>query len=313
MKPIMTLTMNPSVDVAWEVDEMVPIRKMRASPGRADPGGGGINAARVISTLGGEAMAVYLAGGRTGDFLDDLLEARALKRTWVRIGGLTRMVAMAFERETSQEYRIVPPGPELAEAEWRSVLDLADTVDCDYFIATGSLPPGAPSDFYAQLATRLKARGIKVIVDTSGRALFEALKAGVHLVKPNQRELELLTGRKATSAAMQAELCQELVTKGWAEIVALTLGEDGAVLAHKGGIVRLPSPKVEVKSAVGAGDSFVGGMTLGLAQGRSIEDAFALGVATGAATVLTAGTELCRRDDVERLYTEVQNTASDTR
>lgn len=309
MKPIITLTMNPSVDVAWEVDEMVPVRKMRSSPGQSDPGGGGINVARVITILGGATQAIYLAGGLQGDFLEELLEARGLNRQWIRISGRTRVAAMIFERATCQEYRVVPPGPELSRAEWEAVLDLADTVDCDWFVATGSLPRGVPNDFYARLAARLKARGIKVVLDTSGRPLFEALQEGVTLVKPNQRELEQLTCKKATDAEAQAELCRQLVDEGRAECVALTLGGEGAALAHAGGLLRLPSPKVEVKSAVGAGDSFVGGMTLGLAEGRTIEEAFALGVATGAATVLTAGTELCHREDVERLFAELRSTA----
>lgn len=309
MKPIITLTMNPSVDVAWEVDEMVPVRKMRSSPGQSDPGGGGINVARVVAILGGKTRAIYLAGGASGDFLDELLEARGLNRQWIRVAGRTRVSAMIFERETTQEYRVVPPGPEVNTAEWESVLELADTVDCDWFVATGSLPRGVPNDFYARLAGRLKARGIKVVLDTSGRPLYEALLEGVYLVKPNQRELEQLTCKKATTAEAQADLCRELVDQCRAECVALTLGGDGAVLAHAGGLIRLPSPKVEVKSAVGAGDSFVGGMTVGLAEGRTLADAFALGVATGAATVLTAGTELCHREDVERLYAELRSTA----
>lgn len=307
MKPIITLTMNPSVDVAWEVDEMVPVRKMRSSPGQSDPGGGGINVARVITILGGATKAIYLAGGASGDYLDELLEARGLNRQWIRVAGRTRVAAMIFERETSQEYRVVPPGPDVSEAEWTSVLELADSVDCDWFVATGSLPRGVPNDFYARLAARLKPRGIKVVLDTSGRPLYEALQEGVFLVKPNQRELEQLACKKANSAEAQAGLCRELVEQGRAECVALTLGGDGAVLAHGGGVIRLPSPKVDVKSAVGAGDSFVGGMTLGLAEGRTLEDAFALGVATGAATVLTAGTELCHREDVERLYAELRS------
>jgi 6-phosphofructokinase 2 len=152
----------------------------------------------------------------------------------------------------------------------------------------------------------VKERGGKVILDTSGRALFDALNEGVYVVKPNQRELENLVGRKASTPTEQEEIAQQLVAQGKAEIVALTLGAEGALLVWKDGIKRLSSPSVEVKSTVGAGDSFVGGLTYGLAYGRSLEDAFTLAVAAGTATVMTAGTELCRKEDVDRLYAELR-------
>jgi 6-phosphofructokinase 2 len=259
----------------------------------------------VIKTLGGNTVPVFTAGSLTGQLFRQMVDEQRLVTRVVPIHGETRVSSTIFERSSGHEYRITPVGPELTEAEWNACLDAIADVNADYVVATGSLPQGVPHDFYAQVARAAKERGAKVILDTSGMALFETLNEGVHMVKPNQRELEHLVGRKASTLDEQEALCTQLVQEGKAEIVALTLGGDGAVLAWEGGTRHLPSPKVDVLSAVGAGDSFVAGMTLGLAQDRPLEEAFALGVATGVATVLTAGTELCHREDVERLFAEV--------
>jgi 6-phosphofructokinase 2 len=210
-----------------------------------------------------------------------------------------------YERSTGHEFRVTPPGPELSEDEWQAFLNRVDKLDSEYVVCTGSLPRGVPNDFYARVIALVKKRGVKVILDTSGRALFEALNEGVYVVKPNQRELEHLVGRKASNPKEQEEIAQQIVAEGRAEIVALTLGAEGALIVWKEGVKRLPSPRVEVKSTVGAGDSFVGALTYGLANGRSVEDAFTLAVAAGAAAVMTPGTELCRKEDVDRLYTEL--------
>ncbi len=305
MKTIATVTLNSSVDVQWEIEHMLPVQKLRASQPLRFPGGGGINVSRVIKTLGGHSIPVFTAGSLTGQLFRQMVDEQGLITRVVPIAGETRVSSTIFERSSGQEYRITPVGPELSEAEWTACLDAIADLQVDYIVATGSLPQGVPHDFYARVARTAKERGARVILDTSGMALFEALKEGVYAVKPNQREIEHLTGRKASTPAEQDALCKQIVDEGKAEVVALTLGGEGAVLAWSGGTRRLESPKVEVKSAVGAGDSFVAGMTFGLAQERPLEDAFALGVATGAATVLTAGTELCHREDVERLYAEI--------
>jgi 6-phosphofructokinase 2 len=302
MKPIVTLTMNSSVDIMWEVDKVVTTEKLRASRGRPDPGGGGLNASRVIKAMGGTTIAVMTAGWFTGHFLRELVEAHGLLTRIIPISKPTRTSTTIFDRSSGEEIRVTPPGPELSEAEWSACLNALFEFDTDYIIATGSLPQGVPVDFYRRLASKAQARGIRVVLDTSGPALLEALRAGVYLVKPNLGELEQLAGREIATQADQEEACRQILQDGGAEIVALTLGSRGALLVWKSGSKYLACPKVEVKSAVGAGDSFTAALTLGLAQGRPLEEAFALGLATGSAAVMTPGTELCHREDVERLY-----------
>lgn len=305
MPQIVTLTINPAVDISWEVEDVVPTRKLRSSGGVVYPGGGGINVSRVISVLGGESKAIFTRAGIVGTLLTELLDDFAIDRRVIRVHGATRLSATLFECSTGDEYRVTPPGPELSEAEWQAFIDAVAETECEYLICSGSVPEGVPNDIYARIAATAKARGIKVVLDTSGRPLIEALKEGVYLVKPNLRELEHLVGRKAPTPEKQEEVARQIVDEGRADVVALTLGRKGALLVWKGGVKRLSSPDVERKSAVGAGSSFVAGLVLKLSQGRPLEDALAMAVACGAAALITPGTEMVRREDAERLYAEI--------
>lgn len=305
MKPIVTLTLNPSIDEHLEVEEVVPIHKLRASDGKFYPGGGGINVSRVIGELGGATIAVLTAGWMTGQFLRELVEEHGLLTRVIPVEDRTRVCVMIYERCSGQEFRVIPPGPVLKDAEWEKFLAAGTSYETDYIVATGSLPRGAPSDFYARVAARARETGARLILDSSGRPLFEGLKEGVYLVKPNLRELENLLGKKAPTQEQREALCREVIDRGWAEIVALSLGEDGAMLVTGDRALYLTSPPVEVKSTVGAGDSFTAGITLGLAQGYSLDDAFALGLACGTATVASAGTALCNRAGVEAMFEKI--------
>ena len=305
MKPIVTLTLNSSIDVQWEVPEMAHTRKLRSTEGITFPGGGGINVSRVIKTLGGQSISVFTAGSFAGQLLRQMVDHVGLVTRVIQVEGRTRAAATIFDRSSGLEYRVTPPGPALSEQEWRTCFDALFDIETDYIVATGSLPRGVPEDFYARVARKAKARGAKVVLDTSGPPLAAALDEGVFMVKPNLRELERLMDADAKSPAAQEALVTALVDSGKAEVVALTLGADGALLGWPDGTQRLVGPDVPVKSAVGAGDSFVAGMTYGFASRLDIADAFALGVATGTATVMTAGSELCHRADIERIFQDM--------
>lgn len=312
MKQLATLTLNPAIDEAAEAEIVRPIRKIRTWGERYDPGGGGINVARVVQELGGSAFAVYLSGGTTGPVLDRLVQASGIESRRIPIAGHTRISHTVHERSSGLEYRFVPQGPVLEQPEWKACLVALEEIDCEYLVASGSLPRGVPDDFYVQAAGIAARKGMKFVLDTSGDALRKATEAGVHLIKPSLGELEELIGRKLSEPGDQEQAVRGLIDSGAADMVALTLGRDGALLATRKGLHRLAGLKVEPKSAVGAGDSFLGAMTFGLAQGRDPEDAFALGVAAGTAAVLTRGTKLCRRADVERIYARIKRGASST-
>jgi 6-phosphofructokinase 2 len=308
MKTIVTLTLNPAIDIETDVDQVTPTHKMRCSEPRMDPGGGGLNVSRVIRELGGTAAAIYTRGGSLGKLLHDLLERERIVEHPVDIAEQTRESFTANETSSGSQFRFVLPGPELRENEWRQCLKLVASLTPfpDYLVASGSLPQGVPTDFYAELARLVRRKGGSLILDTSGKALGAALEEGVCLIKPNLRELRDLTGRSLETEADQEEACRQLVARGSAEMVALTLGDKGALLIAEGITRRASAPEVEIRSPIGAGDSFVGGMTLALARGRSPEEAFLYGLSAGTAAVMTAGTELCRKEDVERLFTKLR-------
>jgi 6-phosphofructokinase 2 len=305
MRPIVTLTINPTIDAFCRAERVIPVRKVRTRDERYGPGGGGLNVSRVVRELGGATVAFYLAGGLTGQALEGLVERIGLAAVRVPMAGLTRVSHVVLEGSTGQEYRFTPEGPEVEEAEWRHCLEVLAVVDAPYVVASGSLARGMPADFYARLARLVKARGGRVVVDSSGPPLQEALAEGVHLIKPSRGELESLLGRKAATAEEAGALALEVVRSGRAEIVALTLGAEGAILATRDGAIRLASPRVETRSAVGAGDAFLGAMLQAMAAGQQLPQAFALGVAAGAATAATPGSTLATREQILALLPEV--------
>jgi len=218
-----------------------------------------------------------------------------------------------YERASGLEYRFVPEGPEVREHEWQACLALLESLDAGFVIASGSLPRGVPDDFYARLSRIAARKGMRLVLDTSGPALRAALlEGGVHLVKPSSGEFEGLIGRPLSADEIGDEALR-IVRGGKVVMVAVTRGHEGALLATREGIVRLPALPVEARSAVGAGDSFVAAMTVALVEGRTPVDAFMRGIAAGTAAVLTPGTGLCRREDVEQLYRQVLASQSGAR
>lgn len=305
-KPIVTLTLSPTVDLSFQTKEIRPIRKNRAAEQRTDAGGGGINVARALKEFGAEAYAIYLAGGATGRVLNELAAKLDVPVRCIEIAGGTRISFTVFEQISGLEYRFVSEGAALAETEWQSALTELGNCDADYVVASGSLPPGVPIDFYARLAANVRSNGARLILDTSGPALQAAISAGgIYLAKPSFGEFETLTHRKFESDEELVDAAMSLVATGSVENLAITMGRDGALLVTRSGTLRLRGPKVKPLSAVGAGDSFVAGMTFALARRKNVEEAFMLGMAAGTAAVLTHGTQLCRREDVERLHAEV--------
>jgi len=304
--PIVTLSLNPAIDVTSETDLVQPTHKIRTSNEEYEPGGGGVNVARVIVELGGSATLICPAGGFPGEMLDELLGVIPIPRRLVPIAGNTRISFTVFERKTGQEYRFTPNGPTLSTDEIAACLAAIGETEFDYFVASGSVPLGAPTDILAQVAAIVAAKGAKFVLDSSGAGLGVTLERGhVHLVKPSLGELEALVGRRLDNDTAR-EAAIDLVKRGRADIVAVTMGAVGALVVTKDKAFRVEAPKVEARSALGAGDAFVGAMTLALSEGRSVEEASMLAAAAGAATALTPVSKVCALPDVTRLHDEVK-------
>lgn len=311
MRTVVTMTMNPTVDKNVSVDHVVIERKLRCSEPSYEPGGGGINVSRAMGRLGGESLAIYPVGGVIGQMLEDLLDEQGLEHWPIEIEGLTRENLTVFEESSERQFRFGMPGPTLKEGEWQQCFDALWSVDPtpDYVVASGSLPPGVPDDLYGRIARRAQEEGCKLIVDTSGAALCAAAEEGVYLLKPNMRELGHLAGREIENEDEQVSVAQEIVGRGQARSIVVSLGAGGALLVWDQGTLRLRAPTVPIRSKIGAGDSMVAGIVLALAREWDLVDAVRFGVAAGAAAVMTPGTELCRREDTERLYGRIAPSA----
>jgi len=303
---ILTITLNPTIDKSAEVDHVEPEHKLRCSAPHFEPGGGGLNVSRAIRNLGGESTALWARGGPMGAMLEMLLEEEHLTHEAVPIAGLTRENLIIFERSSKRQYRFGMPGPELSEEVGKRFLEALAHTDAEYIVASGSLSPGLSLDFYARIARTARELGKRCIVDTSGDALRQAIEEPLFLIKPNMRELQLLVQHPIDGPDEVQEAARELVDRHHCEAVAVSLGAAGMMLVTAGQVDHIPSPTVPIRSKVGAGDSTVGGIVLSLARGRTLVEAARFGVASGAAAVMTAGTELCRREDAERLYRHLQ-------
>lgn len=302
------MTMNPAVDVTVEVERIVPTHKLRCASARRDAGGGGINVARVIQRLGGDVVAVFPIGRSSGAWLARRMRNEGVPSVTVPIDGETREDFTAVETSTNQQYRFVLPGPLLATSDWRACLDAIAALHPapEFVVASGSLPEGAPGDTYARVAGITAQRGARFALDSHGEALRLALGRNVWLVKPSLGELRELSGEALASEADQIEACKALVEARKASLVALTLGDRGAVLVGEGRVLRAPALPIKPLTAIGAGDSFLGGMIWAIAAGRDLESAFAYAVAAGSAALLHPGTDLCNADDVTRLVRQVR-------
>ncbi len=308
MPDIATVTINPAIDIFVNVERVEPTKKLRCSAPKRDPGGGGINVARVAHRLGGRVVAIYPVGGAIGKLLQRLVEREGIDSVTTPSHVETRENFTAYEEKSGEQYRFVLPGSALHKAEWEACLDRLATLPekPKIVVASGSIPPGVPEDFFARVARLARGFGAKMVLDTSGAALKAALAEGVTLIKPNLNEFSDFVGQPLTREQDRIAACRRLIADKRVEAVALTLGKDGALLVTADGAWRSAPLQVEVVSAVGAGDSFLGGVVASLAQGERLDHAFRVGIAAGSAAVMSPGTELCREEDVRQLLGQVR-------
>ncbi|HKJ79106.1 MAG TPA: 1-phosphofructokinase family hexose kinase [Prolixibacteraceae bacterium] len=301
---IVTLTMNPVLDKTSETKIVVPEKKTRCKSPRYEPGGGGINVSRAIKKLGGESMAIIVVGGDNGNMVENLLKAENINVKTIDSGENTRENIMVQETKTGSQYRFVMPGPEMKEKVWKKVLEEIKSIKQkpNYLVASGSLPPGVPDDFYAEIARYAKKNDIRFVLDSSGEPLKLAIKEGVHMIKPNLGEMANIIGKEQINGMELEEAAKEILKKGQCSVLVVSLGAKGAMLATNDEIDYIVPPTMPVVSAVGAGDSMVGGMLVGCTNGLWYQQAAYYGVAAGTAAAMTPGSELCRKEDTDKIF-----------
>ncbi|MGV0645205.1 1-phosphofructokinase family hexose kinase [Mycolicibacterium sp. XJ879] len=301
---IVTLTMNPALDITTTTDEIHPTSKIRCGDARYDPGGGGINVARVAHVLGASVSAVFPVGGPTGGRVARLVEAAGVPYRKVDLSESTRENFTVNERTSGEQYRFVLPGPRVTLRERARCLDALrqSAAEAEYVVASGSLPPDVAPEFYQHVADICRELGALLILDASGAALT-SVTSGVFLLKPSLRELRECAGRELHSEAERVAAAHELIDRGITQAVVVSLGSQGAFLVTAQHSQHFPPiPVRSVVSSVGAGDAMVGAITVGLTRCWPLSEAVRFGVAAGTAMLMTPGTEVPTRADVERLF-----------
>lgn len=308
MGKVATVTMNPTVDLFAETERLVENGKSRCQNITREPGGGGINVARNLNRFGVDVVAILTAGGLQGEMLKQILKRETFTFHCVDIEGETRQSVAVTEKASDKLFHLVFPGPELKEAEWRQCIDTFEALQPmpEYLVLSGSLPGGVPNDFYSNLASSAADKGVKVILDTSGKALSPSWGKGIYLTKLNFGEFVDLgySGDEDHSSILAA--MEKMVDQGLSDNLIVTLDADGALLVSAGGEkLHARPPQTRVVSHVGAGDSFVSVLVHQLEQGKPVAEAFRYGVAGAAVKVSNSGNQLMDPEKVESVVKEV--------
>ena len=299
---IVTITVNPALDKSTHFKGLVPEQKIRCEEPRYDAGGGGINVSKAISRLGGTSLAVFTSGGPIGEMLEELIKKETIEYTAIKVQTWTRESFVAVDDNTNSQYRFGFTGGKISEQEEQKILEILSNLTPKFLVASGSLNEGLSTDFYQKIAKIAKKLNSKLIVDTSGEALKKVLEIGTYLIKPNVGELAKLIGVERLELEEVNEAAKQIIAKGGAEIVVVSLGPQGAVLATKDNYEFVPAPNVAKKSTVGAGDSMVGGMVWALSQNKNLKEVIRWGVACGSAATMNEGTQLFKGEDAQRLF-----------
>ncbi|WP_435354340.1 1-phosphofructokinase family hexose kinase [Emticicia sp. SJ17W-69] len=306
MTKIITLTVNPAIDKSTKFSGLVAEQKIRCESPHFDAGGGGINVSKAIARLGGKSLAVFTAGGPSGELLQDLLKNESIDYQAITTKNWTRENFIAVDVLTNAQYRFGMPGAEILTEEANEILKQIEELKPDLLVASGSLSTGLGDGYYEKVAAVSRKIGAKLIIDTSGEPLKMAIDEGVYLLKPNVGELAKLVGVDALEIDQVDDAAHEIIAKGGCEIVVVSLGPQGAVLVTKDICEHIPAPAVQKKSTVGAGDSMVGGMVWALSTGKTLQEMLRWGVACGSAATMNEGTQLFKKEDAERLFAWLQ-------
>ncbi len=303
---ILTVTLNPCIDKSSVAEKLKPESKLRCTEVVNEPGGGGINVSKALQKLETASVALFPAGGHNGNMLCSLLRDENIVFHAVDTKVETRENWIVLEHSTNNQFRFTFPGRAVQEETVITLVDQVRSFTPSFVIASGSLPPGLPDYFYGLIVKNAKSVGARCIVDTSGPAL-QALKGkGAYLIKPNIGELckmldvEWLDKEEVPGAAQQA------IHDGFAELIAVSMGPEGAWLISEHEKHFAKAPQVEKKSTVGAGDSMVAGITYMLQQNKPLEEVIRFGVACGSAATMNDGTQLFKKEDAERLYSSMK-------
>lgn len=303
---ITTICMNPCFDKTVEVQKLNVGQVNRIQDARVDLGGKGINVAVVADRLGLDVQCLGIMGREGSAELSGMMEKEHLHNCFLTIPGHVRTNTKIVDRSSPGVTELNEPGPVVDGGILDEFFAMAKekTADSEIVVLTGSLPPCSPEGTYRDLMKTLE--GKKCILDTEGKELELAAK-GAHpfLIKPNLKEMEATLGIELRTMRTIRDAALLFIRLG-VEHAVVSMGEMGAMYVSQDKTLFAPALRVEIKSTVGAGDAMIGGMLLGYEREKDMSRAFRYGIAAGAASVMTAGTQLIIREDFERLLDMVK-------
>jgi 1-phosphofructokinase family hexose kinase len=291
---IYTVTLNPTLDITFELEEFLFGEPVKAVKVTSTPGGKGINVSRALRCMGVDSVAMGLLGGYRGEEVLDLLQKEGLILQVVKIKNETRTNITILGKKDGRELSIRAVGPdvETEESERLTELVLKKAQAPEALVLSGSLPHGVKEDIYHAIITEGKKQGIRIVLDSDGEPMRLGIEAGPYLIKPNRVELERLAGRALATDDEIVEFARGLVKKGVGVVVA-SLGSQGAVMVTGEGAWKGMVPPIDSEDTVGAGDSTVAGMVMGMVRGEAVEDMLQRGLACGLSAVMNPGPNLC--------------------
>jgi 6-phosphofructokinase 2 len=303
MSGIVTITFNPCIDKSSYVDALQPDKKLRCTAFKNEAGGGGINVAKAVKRLGGDALAIYLAGGYTGIILQNSLKAESIKSIVIDTGVDTRENIMIVDKATNLQYRFITPGNALTEKHWRQCLEALEMLTgVEFIIVSGSMQTGFPQDIFERISVIAQYKNAKLIIDIPAETLQAYPVKNSYLLKPNLNELSMLAGKEELHGDEITSAARKIIADNICEVVIVSMGAAGALLVTKDIAEQFMAPPVKRKSTVGAGDSMLAGIVMYLSTQKEIRDAVRFGVACGTAATLNEGTQLCNKADADKLY-----------
>ena len=299
---IYTVTLNPTLDITYFLERLSFGEVARALEVERTPGGKGINVSRALHAMGVDSIAMGLVGGYSGNEVLSRLQDEGIILQIVRIDDETRTNIVILGRDDGRELVIRSAGPpvEPAAVERIRYLLFGEAQRPEAVVLSGSLPPGVGDDTYATLIAEGTSIGSLMILDAEGECLRKGIEAHPHLIKPNRIELEGLAGRRLGGDREILEFASELNSSG-IRVVAVSLGGDGALLVTREEAWRGYVPEVEADT-VGAGDSMVAGLVLGMTRGETPEQTLRMGLAYSLSAVMNSGPGLTQPAIHERAY-----------
>jgi len=303
--PIVSLSLNPAIDLTYEINDLQHDQKTRATSTHYDPGGTGINVGRALEKLKANSFTCCITAGKMGEFLHAMLEQELNNISTLQVEGETRINTTLIQKTPQYQYEINATGPSITAIQLDKIINqFLNLCQQGIGVLTGSLPPSIPDSTYQSINTALQKQGGRCIIDAPVTAMKQALLSKPFLIKPNHHELEILSNKTLSSIEQVASEARALAKQG-VNFVCVSLAEKGAILTTPNNSYYCNSPKIKVNSTVGAGDSMVAGLAYAFSQNQPPEQALKFAVACGAGTAIQAGTQLFNTDDLESLSTQI--------